>query len=107
MPKYAKPPTFHYLWRDELSLESEVPLDHDKAQVFRAFAEKVYNRLVNHHIDELLTERYNDGYEDGQEEACSRLDGEIAIRDMRTDQNTMTFEEIRGVISEFSKNLSR
>jgi uncharacterized protein YehS (DUF1456 family) len=61
-------PSFIHLWKDDLSMLSDVPLDWKEREVFRIFASKIYERLTQPQvIQKFVNDAYEDGYQEGKE----------------------------------------
>jgi hypothetical protein len=109
MTKEYKAPSFHYLWRDDISLHESVPISHKESEPFRKVSELTYNRLVNDgQIDDLLNQEYHEGYNDGVEDALTDIESELQRRSsQRLRDDSFGFDEIKDILDELSKKFSR
>jgi hypothetical protein len=57
--------SFNTLWKEDLSLLPNMPLDYNEREKFRIFAEEIFKQMERD-IQSRLDEAYENGYVDGQ-----------------------------------------
>ena len=73
LPDYSLTP-FEQLWKEELSMAPEVPMNWREAEVFKQFARRVFDAInVDERIQKIANEAYHDGNDDGWNESEDKL----------------------------------
>lgn len=61
-------PSFDYMWRDSLSMFPEVPIDWKDREKWKAFAERVYNHILDiRSMQDVVQIAYEEGFQDCQD----------------------------------------
>lgn len=69
---------FDFLWRDNLSFFSEVSLDSKQRDVYKCFAEKIYNEVMDRKkLQKILDESFNDGLLEGKMSVFENITKEV------------------------------
>lgn len=96
-------PSFHYLWRDELSLSDVVPINHTKAEPFRKIAERTYDYLVKNGFDKGFDKGFDEGFDEGFEDGKKEMLDSVKEKftNILNNGGDISCEELEYILNEF------